>query len=292
MATYTEQSQQIANRYIQETGAATFTAREIGAWANRAAGERVNLGIWRDIEGRFRALRKEYGDGLVANWISTFWNDRGEQWYLSGSTNDREREVFAWLVERATVELGHPGGNTALTYWLDLLKTESPNFRSGTTLTHVNKDGIISESQAGTIYRLIEASADYCLKLETKDIIKVRSPGRDRERDTVQDQKRQESLQRPANDSHDERANQEGDLPRADHGPSDKTKLSAEVGSQRKKRGRPAVIPDDRKRQALRAKGGKARAQILYNTKYPTPQQIKNVRSILRHFEKTHQPSE
>ena len=57
----------------------------------------------------------------------------------------------------------------------------------------------------------------------------------------------------------------------------------------RKKRGRPTTISDDRKRRALSVKGGKARAQILYNTRYPSPQQIKNVRSILRHFERTHQ---
>jgi hypothetical protein len=52
----------------------------------------------------------------------------------------------------------------------------------------------------------------------------------------------------------------------------------------RKKRGRPTEIPDDLKRRALTARGGKARAQILYRTKYPTAQQVKNVWSILRHY--------
>ncbi len=59
-----------------------------------------------------------------------------------------------------------------------------------------------------------------------------------------------------------------------------------------RKRGRPTIIPDDRKRRALAVKGGKARAQILYNVKFPTPQQIKNVRSILRHFERIQPRSE
>lgn len=158
---------------------------------NRAPGERVNPGVWRDIEGRFRALRKEHGDGLMANWISTSWNEHGEQWYLSGSTNDRERELFTWLAERATVELGHPGGNTALASWLDLLKTESPNFKTGTILTHRNSDGTTTEAQGGTIHRLIEASADYCLRLETKGILKARSPRQGpEEKPTVQNQKR------------------------------------------------------------------------------------------------------
>ncbi len=67
---------------------------------------------------------------------------------------------------------------------------------------------------------------------------------------------------------------------------------SDENPAPRKKRGRPTVIPDDRKRKALSVKGGKKRAQILYDTRYPSQQQIKNVRSILRHFERTHRHSE
>ena len=39
MATYSEQLQQIANRYMQETGTTTVTAREIGAWA-------IQKGLW------------------------------------------------------------------------------------------------------------------------------------------------------------------------------------------------------------------------------------------------------
>jgi hypothetical protein len=57
-------------------------------------------------------------------------------------------------------------------------------------------------------------------------------------------------------------------------------------------RGRPTQISDECKQRALSVKGGKARAQILYHTKYPTVQQIKNVPSILRHYQRTHQKSE
>jgi hypothetical protein len=60
----------------------------------------------------------------------------------------------------------------------------------------------------------------------------------------------------------------------------------------RKKRGRPTEIPEERKRKALSVQGGKARAQILYDTNYPTAQQIKNVAAILRHFGNTHKKSE
>jgi hypothetical protein len=126
--------------------------------------------VWRDIEARFRTLRAEHGDRLRANWISTSWNDRGEQWYLSGTTSHRERERFTWIVERAAVELGHSGRPGALFFWLDLLKKASPNFRSGTV------PSLLTEVEGGTVLRLLEASADYCLRLETEDISRARSP--------------------------------------------------------------------------------------------------------------------
>jgi hypothetical protein len=54
--------------------------------------------------------------------------------------------------------------------------------------------------------------------------------------------------------------------------------------TKRKKRERPTEISDELKERALGVQGGKARAQILYETKYPKPQQVKNVSSILRHY--------
>jgi hypothetical protein len=60
----------------------------------------------------------------------------------------------------------------------------------------------------------------------------------------------------------------------------------------RPRRGRPIEIPDDLKEKALRVTGGKARAKILYRTPYPTPQQVKNVPTILRHFKRKRQPKD
>lgn len=65
-----------------------------------------------------------------------------------------------------------------------------------------------------------------------------------------------------------------------------RTQSEVTVESQ-KKRGRPP-ISDQLKLEALEVKGGKARAEILYGTKRPTPQQVKNQSTILRHFKKTH----
>lgn len=52
-----------------------------------------------------------------------------------------------------------------------------------------------------------------------------------------------------------------------------------------RKPGRPTQISDELKMKALSVQGNNARAQILYGTKYPTPQQKKNVWAILRHFQ-------
>lgn len=71
--------------------------------------------------------------------------------------------------------------------------------------------------------------------------------------------------------------------------PQDTSKNDGDIDTgPRKKRGRPTEIPDERKRRALAARGGKARAKILYQTSYPTPQQVKNVPAILRHYKRTH----
>ena len=71
--------------------------------------------------------------------------------------------------------------------------------------------------------------------------------------------------------------------------------LQAETSSTRqakRRRGRPTTIPDELKRKALAAKcegkSNKELAKILYTNTYPSPQQVKNVPSILRHFRKTH----
>jgi hypothetical protein len=62
MATYTEQLQQIANRYMRETGTTTVTAREISAWA-------IQKGLWAPqpsalirqcAEELSRAMREDY----------------------------------------------------------------------------------------------------------------------------------------------------------------------------------------------------------------------------------------
>src|SRR5437762_2298130 len=91
--------------------------------------------FWRDLEARFRALQPTDGDGLRANWICSAWNERGDQWYLSGIQDHRVHKTFKWLAERAAVEVGFRGDSDPVVFWLDLLKCNSPNYRDDITIT-------------------------------------------------------------------------------------------------------------------------------------------------------------
>jgi hypothetical protein len=60
----------------------------------------------------------------------------------------------------------------------------------------------------------------------------------------------------------------------------------------RKRRGRPAKIADALKEKALSVIGGTARARVLYQTRYPSAQQVKNVSTILRYYKKSRRSTE
>jgi hypothetical protein len=143
--------------------------------------------FWHDLERRFREARERFGDNLSARWIGPDsqpneppmvsrrsydprgWevkegadlfavNSVGEQWRVSATGNKEERTKFARLAERAAVGLGHTDQPTALFFWLDRLKTESPLFYDDIRLT---------VARAGGIKRLFEAAAEYCFNLAT-----------------------------------------------------------------------------------------------------------------------------
>jgi len=60
-------------------------------------------------------------------------------------------------------------------------------------------------------------------------------------------------------------------------------------GDGQKRQGRPATIPDERKQAAVecKANGGTNRdaAMLIYDSRYPSPQQVKNVSAILRNHQ-------
>jgi hypothetical protein len=141
------------------------------------AGKMAESAFWRDIEARFRAIQSKkvrvhgvpwHDDSLYAVWLASGWSDTGDQWRLDGADHN-VKVNFELLAERASVELGHPSGRSAVVFWLDLLKRDSPNYNrtgSGTS------DNGITRDEYGKIDRVCEASAEYCLRLETQDRIR------------------------------------------------------------------------------------------------------------------------
>lgn len=130
---------------------------------------------WRELAERFTKLRREDDDRLYACWISSGYNSRGDQWYLTGTEDASTHEHFKWAAERAAVLLGQPTGPATLFFWLDLLKKESPRYRGGgVSETHLDED-LVNTSETGHIGFLCLASAEYCYKLETAAIANKRA---------------------------------------------------------------------------------------------------------------------
>jgi len=77
--------------------------------------------------------------------------------------------------------------------------------------------------------------------------------------------------------------------PRTAPAPLSKPISPAFEGDNQKRRGRPVIIPEERKQAAVecKANGGTNRdaAKLIYDTRYPTPQQVKNVPAILRNYQ-------
>ena len=84
---------------------------------------------WRDLAERFTQLYAGGADKLCAEWISSSWNEQGDQWLILGVEDPALRGRFESTAERAAVLLGHE--SSGLFFWLNLLKDGSPNYISG-----------------------------------------------------------------------------------------------------------------------------------------------------------------
>jgi hypothetical protein len=130
----------------------------------------IDQTFWRDLETRFRKLHDEQlrsgrKDALYAQWKSTL--DDTKPWYLAGGPKDIHKR-FEWFAESAAVRMGHAAGASAVFFWLDLLKGESPNYHPVNS-SHIEKGDKETRWEGGTIECVCEASADYCLKCETQE---------------------------------------------------------------------------------------------------------------------------
>jgi hypothetical protein len=121
--------------------------------------------FWRRAAENFRRLQpppprpgevQHYSDnGLCAYWYQDGAGD-GSPWSL-GNATQHIKTLFKFAVQRAAVELGHPGGDSAVYFWLDLLKQEGLYYKRA--------------PGGGEIYRVCNASAEYCLKCEADAIV-------------------------------------------------------------------------------------------------------------------------
>ena len=110
--------------------------------------------FWNDLETRFRALPDPKA-GLTATFGAGQWT------VVPGALSDelqgkRLEKLFRNLAERGAIAAGAPNGAHQLSYWLDLLRKESPHFQL--------KD---SSDGAGWIEDVALAAAEYCSELST-----------------------------------------------------------------------------------------------------------------------------
>jgi hypothetical protein len=89
------------------------------------------------------------------NWLCAIWYSwrKGSKKWSFDNPSDATKALFRSVAESTAVELGHDGGPFAVAYWLGLLQSEGIFYRA-------LPDG-------GEIYQVCNASAEYCVKLET-----------------------------------------------------------------------------------------------------------------------------
>ena len=130
--------------------------------------------FWLDLERRFRRLQKDDGNGLAAHWNAVPCTPAGDHWYLDGGGNESVRKKFQTLAESAAVELGHSEEASALFFWLDLLKKESPYYASGISQGPI-VDGKEDISEFGQVAFVCAASSEFCKKCETRAVLRRRA---------------------------------------------------------------------------------------------------------------------
>ncbi len=123
--------------------------------------------FWRDLEQRFLALNAVYGNRLEASWTSTYWFEPGDQWQLSGGGPDQSvLGQFRILAECGAIRLGYSDEATAQSFWLDEMRRGSPAFRGGG-----RSESLREISQIGFIWSVCLASAQFCLRCESKEML-------------------------------------------------------------------------------------------------------------------------
>jgi hypothetical protein len=127
----------------------------------------ADSGFWRGLAEKFRALQETH-ETLRADWDYVVGSSGPGKWTLTGAGRTATIQ-FETLAKRGASALPHAGSSDLLIDWLEALRRASANFkleRDG--CFEQNTDGSeVAYHQTGTIWRICEASADYCSELES-----------------------------------------------------------------------------------------------------------------------------
>ena len=125
--------------------------------------------FWRTMAKRFESLLFQYGDFLAATCCCAPLNGGPVKWSFVGSIRKWELERFELLAAHAALELGCPAGDSAVFFWLDCLKAESPDRAAGPLVSYYDGCGGSVTTQYDLVDELLKASAEFCLKLEQRE---------------------------------------------------------------------------------------------------------------------------
>jgi hypothetical protein len=121
----------------------------------------ANSDFWRDLAVQFLGIPGSAG-ALSASWLYRVGSQEVGDWTVNGT-----RAVVAQfdaLARRAAAKLSHLGDPDLLTAWLEALRTSGDGcFKHDGEGREADGTQIV----LGSIYRLCEASANYCKKLES-----------------------------------------------------------------------------------------------------------------------------
>jgi hypothetical protein len=123
--------------------------------------------FWADLAQEFRALHNRY-PYLRADWHHKVKSSRPGEWRVLGAGSQTAVAQFEALARRAAAALPNPYGLELHINWLDHMRCRSDRFRFGPgDRFEQNPDGSGRvELLEGTICRVSEAAADFCLTLE------------------------------------------------------------------------------------------------------------------------------
>src|SRR5580658_1422661 len=127
-------------------------------------------GFWRDLTEKYCILQAAHSM-LRADRDYIVGSGEPAKWTVVGAGSSSATLQFEILAKRGAVVLPHARGSDLLCVWLEAVSRESVNFkwddREGIEVDAGN-EGL--HHLTGTIWRLCEASANYCREMEGKTL--------------------------------------------------------------------------------------------------------------------------